>query len=516
MRRLKFIVPIVVVVWLGAAWFFLVRNPAPPYQTTTVSRGDITEEAFARGNVESSGAAKLSFRQGGTLATLNVDVGQTVVPGETLASLDTAALEANYNAARAALAKAGAALDKAIAGTRSEDIAVTAAAKESASVALANKEKDLAQSIQETLTSLDNILGTDVDQLFTNPETAPLYGVTIESGTTKYQITTDSSETIAINNLRKTVGNDLAAFSDSISADDELLVQSEKAQNALDDMAALLLHIANTINDYTGLDTTAQTIYQGYQSDIGTARTTTENDRQSLLSALTAYQSALSSLEEADSQLALKAAPSRPEDIAASKATVEAAHANVDAAAAALRDARIIAPFAGTVTDTEGEVGEVISPQTAVVSLMPNEELDVKLNVSEDNIVGIRVGNRVRMELDAFPSGTEFYGTVSKVDPAETVIGGAIYYQTTVRFDTSNPDIRPGMTVNAWVETDHATSTLLIPASAITTADGSSTVRVLGSGNPIAKKVTTGIEGQNGMVEIIDGLTEGEKIITGE
>lgn len=505
----------VVLVTLLAYVYYSSRGP--DYQLTTVTRGDITHEVLASGNLEAPTTAKLHFKISGKLASLPAHVGQNVAAGDILATLDSSVLEANYNAARAVLAREEATYAKLIAGTRNEDIAVTTAAQQSASVSLANKELELTRTIETVDTSLDSTLSNKVDQLFSNPKTNPDFGTTIESGSTKYFIAASTpSEQASINNLRRQVGDDLAALKDSIAANEELMIRDQKARNALSDMLTLLSHIAAAINEYTGTDTTAQSIYQSYQTAIATARTTTETDRQSLLSAESAYQSAGSSLKEAERQLIKTSAPSRQEDLQAAAASVDSARAQVDAAAAALNDARITSPIAGIVTNTNGTVGEIVQPETMVVTVMPQSLFDIKVNVSEDNIIGVQVGDPVHIELDAFPSRTTFRGTVKKIDPAETIIGGAVYYQATVHFDKNYENLRSGMTANVWIETGHATDVLLVPASALQTDRGQTTVSVLEKGRPVLQEVTTGMTDQNGMVEVLTGLTEGMQVILGE
>jgi RND family efflux transporter MFP subunit len=222
-----------------------------------------------------------------------------------------------------------------------------------------------------------------------------------------------------------------------------------------------------------------------------------------------------SAIAQAQAQLDLTSASSTGNDIAVAQAGVAQAQANVAEIEAQIKDLEIVAPSDGIVTATNGTVGEVVTPDIPVVSIMPQGVLQVKVNVSEDNIVGVALGQTARIELDAFPSGTEFAGTVSEIDPAQTVIGGAIYYQTTLLFDQNYPGIKPGMTANVWIDTGYATSTLIVPASAITQNGASSSVQLYQNGSVTTRAVTTGLKDQNGMVEITSGLAQGDRVVTG-
>ncbi|MBU2081949.1 hypothetical protein KKH14_00790, partial [Patescibacteria group bacterium] len=120
-----------------------------------------------------------------------------------------------------------------------------------------------------------------------------------------------------------------------------------------------------------------------------------------------------------------------------------------------------------------------------------------------------------------FDANVEWAGKIVKIDPAETVKGGAIYYKTTVFFDKEDKRIRSGMTANIWVKTASKENALYIPLNAIKEKRGKEPtdsrlypyVEVL-EGNQIKEKeVQTGMKGENGMIEIISGLNEGEQII---
>jgi RND family efflux transporter MFP subunit len=194
----------------------------------------------------------------------------------------------------------------------------------------------------------------------------------------------------------------------------------------------------------------------------------------------------------------------------------------IDAALAAMQqvqkqinDLTIEAPQGGIVVRTNGNVGEVATPATAVVSLIPTAALQVKLNVSEDNITNVSSVQTVTMTLDALGDQTKLTGKVIAIEPAGTIIGGAVYYKTTVALDRADNRIRPDMTVNAQIETAVHDNSLVIPVSALQTSGGKTTVQVLIGKKAIQKDVTRGIESQDGMVEIISGLAQNDQVILG-
>ena len=107
---------------------------------------------------------------------------------------------------------------------------------------------------------------------------------------------------------------------------------------------------------------------------------------------------------------------------------------------------------------------------------------------------------------------------VIAIDPAETIVDGIATYKTTFGFDAPDPRVRSGMTATVAIETERRLNVLRIPQRAITNEGGSKIVRlpaVSPEAAPTESVVTTGLRGNDGMVEILSGLTEGSTIIVG-
>jgi macrolide-specific efflux system membrane fusion protein len=168
----------------------------------------------------------------------------------------------------------------------------------------------------------------------------------------------------------------------------------------------------------------------------------------------------------------------------------------------------------GVITEVNGNVGEISKTTEPTVVMIPNSRLQIDVNLSEDNVANVKVGQSVRITLDAFPN-MSWQGTVDKVDPAQTVIGGAIYYKTTVAFDQPDDRIRTGMTANVWIQTGSSQSSLVVPQSAITWSSSGPQVQIYRGGMPQVMLVTTGLTDERGMVEILSGVSEGDEVVVG-
>jgi hypothetical protein len=303
---------------------------------------------------------------------------------------------------------------------------------------------------------------------------------------------------------------DLAA----LSTESDLTLAAALAKKNTAQVKAFLVNEALIVNALTPSSKITQATIDKWKTDISTARTNVDTAMSNLLLAEENLQMKASALHIAENQLALKTAPARSSDIAVYQAQITQAEASLARTEAQRRDLIISAPVSSLVTNVRGEVGEVVGADVIVVSLAAGGALQIQLNVVEDKIVNVRVGQQARITFDAIES-EEFGGRVVTVEPVETIIGGAVYYRTTILFDKADERIRSGMTANVWVKTAVSADALFIPASAVQSKDGKKMVQILVAGEVVKKEVSIGIENDAGMIEIASGLSEGDQVILG-
>jgi multidrug efflux pump subunit AcrA (membrane-fusion protein) len=138
----------------------------------------------------------------------------------------------------------------------------------------------------------------------------------------------------------------------------------------------------------------------------------------------------------------------------------------------------------------------------------------LETNINEANIASVSTGMPVEVNFDAFGVDKIFRGVVTKVDPASTLISGVVNYKLTSSIEQVK-DIRPGMTANMTIKVKNKDHVLVVPARAILTSKtGEKTIRLITNTKTKSFKevpVTTGFEGDGGMIEITSGLSEGEE-----
>jgi macrolide-specific efflux system membrane fusion protein len=181
----------------------------------------------------------------------------------------------------------------------------------------------------------------------------------------------------------------------------------------------------------------------------------------------------------------------------------------------------IYAPISGTISGMWLQIGSVITGSTSstdvggtkIASVSTSAAPTVALNLTEIDAPKIKTGQKATVTLDAFADKT-FVGKVVSVDRVGSVSSGVTTYPTVIALDFGNPDIYPNMSASATIILDSKTDVLLVPSSAVSTQNGTSTVQVMKSGQPEPVIVETGLSSDT-QTEITSGLQAGDVVVTG-
>lgn len=120
-------------------------------------------------------------------------------------------------------------------------------------------------------------------------------------------------------------------------------------------------------------------------------------------------------LREAQQGLSLLKAGSRPEDIAAAKAQLDAAEASRRSAATDLSDTRLLAPEDAVVDTRAKEAGAIVQPTETVLTLAIPRPLRIRAYVGEPDLPRIRPGLPVTVTADG--ASRTYHGTISWIAP---------------------------------------------------------------------------------------------------
>ena len=437
---------VVAVIIVGSAAYYFTQTRVPA--AVTLPGSAMSGAVTATGAVEPLQNPDLSFAAGGRVAYVNVAVGDRVYVGQTLASLDVAALSASRAQAVANVAAQQAKLDALKAGARQTDIAVKQAAVAQAQQMLTASYAALPSSLSDAYGKAVSAVHSGTDTLFSNPNSA--------NPTLSFS-TTDTAAANAAASGRVTAGAELDVWKNELSA---LPVSPSDADldAALGRAIAHLSVIRSFEDALTTALNSAITTSSFPQTAIASAQTSVSGGRMAvngLITSLTAVREGIVSqglaIQAANAALQQLLAGASTQDIAAQQAAVDSAQASVRGIDAQIANNVISAPFPGTVGSVSIKAGEIAAPNVPSITILPESSLQITVSVSQIDAARIAKGDTAEVTLDAYGSGRIFPAHVSGVDAAPSTVNGVSAYEVRLAFDNSDPSVKTGMTANATI-----------------------------------------------------------------
>src|SRR5580658_92997 len=186
---------------------------------------------------------------------------------------------------------------------------------------------------------------------------------------------------------------------------------------------------------------------------------------------------------------------------------------------AALSDyTRITAPFTGVITIRYADTGSLIAAGTststqsiAVVRLAQISVLRLVLQIPESVAPQIHVGGSIKVHVQAM--NQDFEGKVSRF--ADSLDQQTRTMETEVDFQNSDGKLMPGMFCEAYFVHDKKKNALSIPLEAVDRNGDQASVFVVNAANVVEVRPVTLGQQSSTQVEVLSGLTEGERVIVG-
>ncbi len=199
-----------------------------------------------------------------------------------------------------------------------------------------------------------------------------------------------------------------------------------------------------------------------------------------------------------------------PNDFDDAKYAFTAEETNLQLRQYELREATIRATIDGVVTRRHIKVGHTLNQNTPAFEMKRLDVIEAELNVPEREIVRIRPRQSARVRIDALPD-EKFTGEVLRVAPEVDPTSGT--FRVTVALANTERQLKPGMFARIDVRIDARPDALLVPLAAVVTRRDRSSVFVVQGATAERRIVATGYF-SDGNVEILDGVDEGEWVVT--
>ena len=180
--------------------------------------------------------------------------------------------------------------------------------------------------------------------------------------------------------------------------------------------------------------------------------------------------------------------------------------------------ANIYSPISGVIASVTTQQGETVSASSlnvpTFVTIVDLNRLEIYAYVDETDIGKIKPGFDATFTVDSFPD-KDFNGKVTAIYPKATIQDNVVYYITVLSIENPEGKLKPDMTVNATIYLNKRDNVLAVPNKSIKREGGKKVVTVLENNKPVQKAVKTGWK-DSAYTEIVEGLKEGDKIVTGE
>jgi len=505
------IIVIMILVWILIS---VLKGANKEIETTIVVTDTLIQDISETGMINQGQKIDLSFKTGGRISNIFTKEGESVRKGQYLVRLDNNQLSIQLLQAKAQKDLSQAEFDKLLAGATEQEI-------QTAENTVDDKEKALENAIasagQFRIDSYQDAMNNMADSyLYTYNAYSKIKDIQKEYFS---DYTQDSVEVRNVKEDLEFITGEMEFYLDKATAENiesnidyalnNFEINLVKAKDGLNTVR-MIMDKSDYNNSITAANKTSVDTHRGH---INTELSSVTGDKQTIASVKITNKTntdiAQSVLTSAKDALILLTADPRAEDVALYQAKLDSAKANVSILQSQLNDTYILAPFNGLVTNIDKYVGEVVSPSQLVISVIPSEVLEIEVDIYEEDVVAVKLGNPVKINLVAFPD-QEFMGSVIFINPSEKLVDGIVYYEAHIAFEDVIEAIKPGMSADVEIVTLSEDNVLMVSDRALY-RDNGDYYTLLREGK--RQYVEIGRKGSNDMIEVLSGIEEGQELI---
>lgn len=199
-------------------------------------------------------------------------------------------------------------------------------------------------------------------------------------------------------------------------------------------------------------------------------------------------------------------------------AQLKESEGQVEALKAQISHKTITAPFDGQAGIRLVNIGQFLSPGTAVVPLYSLNQLFLNFQLPQQQVNNLKLGQKLAFELDAYP-GVEFSAALTAIDPQVDETNRSLRVQATI--ENLQDKLKPGMFAKVKLEMGAAEKIITAPSSAISYAPYGNSVYIIENIKDPSGKEYLGVRQQfvkvgsalGDKVTVLSGVKPGEKIV---
>jgi HlyD family secretion protein len=463
------------------------------FRTATVKRATVSQTEQRSGIIEPVAAGTVAFPISGIVTSVGVQPGQAVTAGQTLAALDTSALQAELTAQQATLAAAQLTLNNALNGV-------------STPTGSANGSSSASRSASSASSSSSNSSGRSSSGSSGGGSSSASLGPARQAVTSGQQDVDNAMKaaTVFLNAATSTCGSSPSSGSSG-------------RQHGGSSTSASSTTSTTTPSSQSDCATNLQAALQAQQqlADAQSKLAKAESTLDSMLSKATASGS---SGQGGGGSTAAASTPSlsgpTSAELVADQAAADAAQANVTAAQQNLAQGTIVSPIDGTVAAVNMKAGDHVSAASStenIVVVGPGG-YEVTTMVPVTDIGKVKLADAASVVPDGSPSAID--GKVVSIGVVPTTSGNTTAYPVVIGLNGSPEGLRNGADASVTITLNQVNNVLAVPTSAVRTAGAGAfhIVMVLSGSTTRTTPVQVGAVGPD-LTEITSGLQEGQQVV---
>jgi multidrug efflux pump subunit AcrA (membrane-fusion protein) len=192
------------------------------------------------------------------------------------------------------------------------------------------------------------------------------------------------------------------------------------------------------------------------------------------------------------------------------RANIANAESQLGLARRSLTYTNVYSPINGYISDRPADLGEYVSTTTKVATVVKINPLRVRIDIPEQAIPAVSVGQSVSVTTSAWPD-RNFSGRIARISPNVTPTSRTLTVEAEI--ENSSGVLKPGQFATVRILESRAAPATLVPARAVRTESGVSRVFVIKDGHAQERLVQLG-QTEGDLVEIKVGIAAGDSVAT--
>ena len=175
----------------------------------------------------------------------------------------------------------------------------------------------------------------------------------------------------------------------------------------------------------------------------------------------------------------------------------------------------ITSPVDGVITEMTADENYRVNTETTLFKVSDSTNMRVEVNLSDNEVKNIQVGQRVEITSDSLPDGEKIEGSVLQISGVAEKSSSLDESNTTVKIQINETKgLKPGATITATIFYKESKNVPRLPYSSVINENGKYYAFVVGKGNKVSKREIKVGMNDDTFYAVESGISVGERVIT--